>query len=131
MQVPLELVFTLYLFTILIETPVLLLALSRRHPLRHRLAAGVWLTACTYPVVGIVLPAIFDITTQRLEYLLVAETFAPAAECLLFHLAFGRTEPRTRAALVQDMLAIVAANLASFGLGEVANYYGFFTDLFG
>ena len=40
-----------YLFTISVETPVLLVGLSRRHPIRHRLFAGVWLTACTYPVV--------------------------------------------------------------------------------
>jgi len=37
-----------YLFSILIETPILLIGLSPRHPLRRRVFAGVWLTACTY-----------------------------------------------------------------------------------
>ena len=124
-----KLIFTLYLVTILVETPVLLVGLSRRHPLRHRLFAGVWLTACTYPVVGVVLPAVFDPRTERLAYLVVAETFAPAAECLLFYLAFGQAGPRTRRALVQDMGAVVVANLMSFGLGEWANEHDFFTKL--
>lgn len=108
-----------YLFTISIETPVLLTGLSRRHPVRHRLFAGVWLTACTYPVVWLVLPPLFPDPDQRWLYLLVAETFAPAGECLLFWLAFGKAEPRTRRALVQDLAVIVLANLLSFGLGEV------------
>ena len=110
-----------YLITIAIETPVLLVGLSRRHPRRHRLFAGVWLTACTYPVVWLVLPPIIDPGARRWLYLAVAETFAPAAECLLFWLAFGTAEPRTRGALVLDFAAVVMANLLSFGLGEVFN----------
>lgn len=110
-----------YLFTISIETPVLLVALSRRHPARHRLFAGVWLTACTYPVVWLVIPRFIDPGAERGLYLAVAETFAPAAECLLFWLAFGKREPRSRGALFRDFAAIVAANLLSFGLGELFN----------
>jgi hypothetical protein len=110
-----------YLITIALETPVLLAGLSRRHPLRHRLFAGVWLTACTYPVVWLVLPPLIDPGEKRWLYLTVAETYAPAAECLLFWLAFGKAEPRTRGALVQDCAAVVVANLLSFGLGEVFN----------
>ena len=109
-----------YLFSILIETPVLLVGLSRRHPLRHRLFAGVWLTACTYPIVAVVLPTLFD-AQQRALYLWVAEIFAPAAECLLFWLAFGKAEPRSRGATLQDFAAIILANLASFGAGELMN----------
>lgn len=108
-----------YLLTISVETPVLVAGLSRRHAVRHRLFAGVWLTACTYPVVWLVLPPLFPDPGQRWLYLLVAETFAPAGECLLFGLAFGRTEPRTRRALVRDLAVIVLANVLSFGLGEV------------
>src|SRR4029077_1685553 len=110
-----------YLLTILIEAPILVALLSRRHPIKHRIFAGVWLTACTYPVVWLVLPSLIDIGEQRTLYLAIAETFAPVGECLLFWLAFGRAEPRTRAAIVQDMAVIVLANLASFGLGEVFN----------
>src|SRR5215210_4740072 len=77
-----------YLLTVAVETPVLLLLLSPRHPTRRRLFAGLWLTACTYPVVVLVLPVLFG-GAPRAAYLAVAEVFAPAAECALFWLAFG------------------------------------------
>jgi hypothetical protein len=64
-----------YPFTILIETPILLLGLSSRHSFKRRLFAGVWLTACTYPIVVLVMPLVF--TNSRTLYLAVAETFAP------------------------------------------------------
>ena len=100
-----------YAFTVAIETPVLVAGLSRRHPVTRRLLAGLWLTACTYPIVVLVLPLLIP---SRVPYLVVAETFAPAAECLLFWIAFGRRETMWR-----DFGAIVVANLASFLLGEV------------
>jgi hypothetical protein len=103
-----------YAVTVLIETPVLLLGLSRRHPLRARLFAGVWLTACTYPILWLVLPAFLDPGGQRGLFLAVGEAFAPTAECLLFSLAVGWKETNWR-----DWAAIVVANLASFGLGEL------------
>lgn len=105
-----------YTLTVLAETAVLLLGLSRRHPVRGRLFAGVWLTACTYPVVWLVLPPLFD---NRRDYLIVAEVFAPAAECLLFYSAFVKPLPPDRRATLRDLLAIVVANLASFGYGEL------------
>src|SRR5512132_3387382 len=80
-----------YLLTILIETPILCLGLSRRHPLKRKLFAGVWLTACTYPIVTLVLPLLFSPDSRAL-YLVFAETFAPVAECLLFWLAFKRKD---------------------------------------
>src|SRR5438128_1539231 len=75
-----------YCVSVLIETPVLLLGLSPRHSTWRRLCAGFWLTACTYPIVCLVLPAV--IPAPRSLYLVVAETFAPAAECVLFWMAF-------------------------------------------
>jgi hypothetical protein len=108
-----------YLFTIAIETPVLVIGLSPRHPLRHRLFAGVWLTACTYPVVVLVLPQFFDLREQRALYLAVAETFAPAAECALFWAAFGKRKEWMKAPMVRDLAVVVLANLLSFGAGEV------------
>jgi hypothetical protein len=84
-----------YLFSILIETPVLLLGLSHRHSIGRRLFAGVWLTACTYPIVILVLPLLFP-QDQRGLYLLVAETFAPVAECAIFWAMFGSKEPNGR-----------------------------------
>lgn len=114
-----------YLFSILIETPILLLGLSQRHSLRRRLFAGVWLTACTYPIVVLVLPMLFA-SASRTLYLIVAETFAPVAECILFWLAFGREEEVGKASMWRDFIAIIIANLASFLGGEVLNAYGWF-----
>ena len=62
-----------YLFSILIETPILLIGLSQRHSIKRRLFAGVWLTACTYPIVVLVLPFLFA-GALRAVYLVVAET---------------------------------------------------------
>ncbi len=81
-----------YLFSILIETPILLTGLSPRHPRMRRLFAGVWLTACTYPIVILVLPLCIDPVEHRGAYLAVAETFAPVAECGLFWAAFGNRQ---------------------------------------
>ena len=114
-----------YLLSILIETPVLLLGLSRRHPQGRKLLAGIWLTACTYPIVTLVLPLLL-VNSSRGIYLVVAETFAPVAECVLFWLAFGKaTEVGTRS-MWRDFAAIVVANLASFAAGEVLNAYHWF-----
>jgi hypothetical protein len=112
-----------YLFTVAVETPVLALFLSRHHPLRRRLFAGLWLTACTYPVVVLVLPPLFAGST-RAAYLVAAETFAPAAECALFLLAFGWKG--SEGATWRDLAAVVAANVLSFLAGEVLTVYGWF-----
>ena len=114
-----------YLITILIETPILLVGLSPKVTIAQRLRCGVWLTACTYPIVVLVLPAIF-FDQARALYLTVAEIFAPVGECLLFWLAFrgkGQLESKD---WVRCTVAIVIANLASFGLGEVLGYFGWF-----
>ena len=114
-----------YLLSILIETPVLLIGLSKRHSIRRRLIAGVWLTACTYPIVVLVLPPLF-INTSRANYLIVAETFAPVGECILFWLAYGERKELGKASMWRDFATIIVGNLASFGLGELMNAYGWF-----
>ena len=101
-----------YLFTIAIETPILFIGLSPHHSKRRRILAGLWLTACTYPIVSLVLPLLL-IDHSRGFFLFIAETFAPVAECVLFWLAFGK-DARWR-----DFMVIVIANLASFLVGEV------------
>lgn len=106
-----------YGFTIAVETAVLLIGLSACHPWRRRVFAGIWLTACTYPIVWLVIPAIFPPEQSRGLYLAVAEVFAPVAECALFWVAFDRTAGRTQ--VLRDFAAIVLANLASFALGEL------------
>jgi hypothetical protein len=118
-----------YLFSVAIETPVLVFGLSERHTLRQRLFAGLWLTACTYPIVALVMPTLFNGNSRAL-YLVVAETFAPVAECALFWLAFGAKSELGHRSMWRDFAAIVAANLASFAAGEIAGAYQWF-GLFG
>jgi hypothetical protein len=101
-----------YLLTISIETPILFFGLSAHHSKSRRIAAGFWLTACTYPIVVLVLPLLL-MHQSRAAFLAVAEVFAPVAECLLFWLAFGQ-ETKWR-----DWVVIVIANIASFVIGEV------------
>jgi len=101
-----------YLLTIAIETPILLLGLSPHHSIKRRLLSGIWLTACTYPIVVLVLPLVF-IHQPRVVFIGVAEVFAPMAECLLFWGAFGR-ETKWR-----DWGVILVANLASFLIGTL------------
>jgi hypothetical protein len=127
-----------YALSVVLETPVLLVGLAPRHSLGRRLLAGVWLTACTYPIVVLVLPQLIwrPLGEQAgyWPYAAVAEVFAPAAECLLFALAFWT--PLTRAGsdpagtattprrdFTRDMLAIVAANLTSFVVGWWLFYF--------
>lgn len=106
-----------YLLTIAIETPVLFFGLSAQHSKLRRIAAGFWLTACTYPIVVLVLPLLM-VDQPRAVFLLVAETFAPLAECALFWMAFGKQSTW------RDFAVIVIANVASFVIGEVVFSHG-------
>ena len=114
-----------YLLTILIETPILILGLSPRHSFKRKLFAGVWLTACTYPIITLVLPLLLA-QASRMVYLTVAETFAPVAEAALFWLAFGKDEELGRLSMWRDFAAILVANLASFVIGEILNANNWF-----
>jgi len=102
-----------YVLTISIETPILCLGLSREHPFSRRFWCGVWLTACTYPIVVLVIPQFISIDDDYLAYLLVAETVAHFGECALFYAAFQPLKQPWR-----DMLVVFGANFASclFGL---------------
>ena len=104
-----------YLVTVAIETPVLLIGLSRPHSWRRRVAAGIWLNACSYPVVTLAMPVLIGVVPWW-RYLLVAEIFAPVCECTLFALAF-HTKEMSRADRVRDLITITLANLASFLTG--------------
>lgn len=114
-----------YLTTILIETPFLLFGLSPKLTFKQKLLCGVWLTACTYPIVVLVLPAIFFDYSRNL-YLIVAEIFAPVGECFFFWLAFRGKDLFEQNDWIRSFIAIVVANLASFGIGEIINYYQWF-----
>ena len=103
-----------YALTVMIELPIMVVGLGKDHPIHRRIVAGFWLTACTYPVVILVLPPLLYTPAwgSQALYVSVAETFAPVAECLLFRAAFDRLSRR-------DALVIVLANLASFSFGEL------------
>ena len=121
-----------YLLTIAVEIPILFFGLSKHHPKQRRIIAGFWLTASTYPVVTLVLPLLM-VNQSRAVFLLIAETFAPLAECLLFWLAFGTRAEFGKGTMWRDFAAIVVANLASFFVGELLNVWQWFglLDQFG
>ncbi len=109
-----------YIITVLIEAPVLIFGLSKTLTLKQRAFAGFWLTACTYPIVVLVLSVLFA-NSSRFLYLAVAETFAPLAECILFWFAFkDQLEPNIKTKL-RNFGVITLANLLSFGIGEIIN----------
>lgn len=114
-----------YLLTIAIETPILVFGLSSKLSFKQKLLCGIWLTACTYPIVVLVLPTVMN-GFSRWQYLAVAETFAPFGECLIFWLAFRTKDLLDSADWISCLVAIVIANLASFGVGEVLNSYQWF-----
>lgn len=97
------------LLTLAIEVPVLLAGLDARHGWRRRLAAGLWLTAVTYPIVVVALPLLIWPHASYLAYFAVAEGFAIVAECVLFARVFGGTR--------RDLWVVAAANVASAGAG--------------
>jgi uncharacterized membrane-anchored protein len=117
-----------YLVSVAVETPVLLVGLTKQLSFRQRLFAGLWLTACTYPIVVLVLPISYADAPRSL-YLLVAETFAPVAECLLFWFAFRRQLDVRPQTWLRNFAVIVVANLLSFAVGELLNatrWFGLF-----
>jgi hypothetical protein len=105
-----------YLTTILIEAPILLLCLSARHAIREKAIAGVMLTACTYPIVVLVLPELLWRPFGYVTYISLAETFAPLAEIVIFYFIWIRRLSGTARHVdtMRDFAAIVAANLASW-----------------
>jgi len=99
-----------FLATVAIELPILMLGLSARHPWRRRLAAAVWLTACTYPCVVLVFPLAVPTAWGAAAPLVAAETFAFTVEVLLFRGVWGGGDRRADR---RDAVAIVVANSAS------------------
>ena len=88
--------------------------------------AGLWLTACTYPLVVLVLPYLVWKPYGRPMYIGVAETFAVVTECLLFWLVFRpdsqKVEPHLGRSVLRDLTAIVVANLCSFFVGTIVRW---------
>ena len=99
---------------------MLLVGLSRRHPVGCGCSPGCGSPPARTRSCGSCSRQLFE---NRTLYLLVAETFAPVAECVLFWFAFIVGLPHDRRATVRDMVAITVANLCSFGLGELIYYF--------
>ena len=114
-----------YLLTVMVESPVLWMFLPKL-TLMQRVWNCIWLTACTYPIVVLVLPALMT-EFSRGTYLLVAETFAPAAECWVFWFARHGTREFERWDWMISFATITAANLASFAVGEILWTSGFYS----
>jgi hypothetical protein len=120
-----------YTFGVILETPVLMAGLSACHSLKSRLKAGLFLTACTYPFVIIVMPRLINPDLHNTLYLAVTETLVPIAECAIFWLVFHRrlisssdgTTTVSRDVVIRDFAVIIAANLISFGVGELVSFY--------
>lgn len=105
------------LATMAIETVVLVAILTRRHRLSVRLVAGIWLSACTLPIVWLVLPWFFSSHGSDKAYVVTAETFAAVTECCLFWIAFVRSQRRDKRATAWDMMTILLANALSYMAG--------------
>jgi hypothetical protein len=114
-----------YLLSVAIELPILYFFLPSRISKALRIFAGFWLTACSYPFVGLIFPLIF-FGYSRAVYLLAAETFAPVAECLIFWLAIAGKINLSSKDLFVSFAIITLANLCSFAIGEVFNAFGWF-----
>lgn len=106
-----------YALTVALEAPVLWFGLAKVHEAKTRIAAAFLLTGVTYPIVVLVLPLLIGAEERYWLYLLVAETFAPAAEIAVFRLTFPLAPTLPVRSQLRDAAAIVAANLCSFLLG--------------
>jgi hypothetical protein len=113
-----------YVLTVIVETIILAIALSKRNSLSVCLYAGAWLTACTYPTVNVIIPILFK-SMGYLAEVATAEVFAAVAECALFWATFSRHSAQGQGS-AQDFATITFANVASFGLGELLINAGLF-----
>jgi hypothetical protein len=92
------------------------MGLSKETPIGRRIFLTFWLTACTYPIVILVLPIVLDASNNRMHYLFVAESFAVVTECILF---VWVCKPKFEGLLWRDLMVIAGANMASFLVGEI------------
>jgi hypothetical protein len=84
---------------------------TRRYAVRQRIAASLWLTAVTYPIVAVVLPIVLWPREPYLTYVIAAETFAIAVECLLFRVVWHGT--------ARDLMIVALANVVSASVGWI------------
>jgi hypothetical protein len=111
-----------YVATIAVETPLLCLWLSPRHSFTRKVLAGLWLTACSYPIVVLTIPRFISPSSSMVRYMITAETAAVLLEVVLFFAAFDGAcvagERSSRSDRFRDCSAIIGANACSFLAGE-------------
>ena len=107
-----------YVLTVIVELPILVVGLGTEHSLRRKIAAGFWLTACTYPVVVLVyrpcsgpLPGVRDGSTFP------SPSHSRRSANAVCSGGIDRLSQR-------DVVAIVVANLSSFAMGEILGGWG-------
>jgi len=91
-----------YLFSFLIETPICSSVCRRGIRSGAECSPESGLTACTYPIVVLVICRSLSPAPRAQFYLIIAETFAPVAECALFWLAYGEAEQFGKASMWRD-----------------------------
>jgi hypothetical protein len=112
-----------YCLFVAIELPIFLLALSARNDRRQRIFSALWLTACSFPLVILVMPAFIDMFVPKdwhgpVNTMQIA-LITPIVECLLFWmLTRPLDEPNSpqvsQAEWIHDLFVIVFANVLSF-----------------
>lgn len=108
-----------YLATVVLEAIILIPFLSSRHSLKIKLVSCALLTAFTYPFVVFFFPKLILDTFGELFYVLIAETFAPFAECVLFCIIIKKSYKKLCClSTIRDFAAIIFANIFSFLIGE-------------
>lgn len=113
--------FVAFLITLVIEAPIVAFLLRRAEPDRLRLVILiVFANLATHPVVWFVISQVLDVGT--VGYTLVAETWAVAAEALLFGAAIRGLSARRAIAVA------AAANATSWLAGRVIG--GLWPDVF-
>ena len=106
-----------YLFTVAIETPVLLVGSPNAIAYGIDCWPGIWLNACSYPIVVLVFPYLVWVPFGRRVSWRLPRPSLRWPNAALFWLAFGNPQERFRRSMYQDFATIVVANLASFLIG--------------
>ncbi len=116
---PLRMAMVGYILSLVVELPVLILALSASYKLIEKVLAGLWLTACTYPAVSWLFSGFIQ---EPVLLTFVREAYAAFGEAFLFWLAFVKLAGRT--CLRRDILVVILANVLSFLFGELLKSTG-------
>lgn len=111
----------IWVVMVLVQTPVLALGLSRPHTWEVRLLAGGWLSACTVPLLMLVVPYLPEQgwslawglvefrTTVCQPQVAAGGCLAAVAQATLFYFAFDRDEPLASLHVTQDLAAVLVA----------------------